>query len=263
MDPDLWSISLGRDPFSMGSHLLGALLSLGATYVLVRRARRNGLRGIGTTTYGVSMTLLFSFSTLFHYVDAGSPWFELYNKLDHVAIFLMIAGTGTAIYSALQARWTSYLTGALWGCALLGILLKLTFWSMPSWVTASIYVLVGWLGSLGVLAIVHSEDGRPVRTFVLGGVAFSVGAVVHAVDWPALWSGVIGPHGVFHLLVLVGAGLHYGFVYRQCVVPPDDPSRARRPGRRVERLRGLASGRVEQRRELAGTIRVGTPAPRR
>lgn len=239
MNTILWTISLGRDPVSMGSHLVGALLSLGATYVLVRRARRNDMRGVGAATYGVSMTLLFSFSALFHYVDAGSPRFELYNKLDHVAIFLMIAGTGTAIYAALQARWTSYLTGALWGCASLGILLKLTFWSMPDWLTASIYVLVGWLGSLGVVAIVQSGDERPVRSFVLGGVAFSVGAVVYAAGWPVLWSGVIGPHEVFHLLVLLGAGLHYGFVYRHCVVPPG-----------------------EHRRELAGTTRIGSPAPR-
>lgn len=219
MDPHLWSISLGRDPFSMGSHLVGALLSLAGTYVLVRRARQNGMRGIGAATYGVSMTLLFSFSTLFHYVDAGSPQLELYNKLDHVAIFLMIAGTGTAIYAALQARWTSSLTGALWGCAVLGILFKLTFWSMPDWLTAGIYLLVGWLGTLGVVAIAKSSAECNVSSFVLGGAVFSAGAVVYAVSWPVLWSGVIGPHEVFHLLVLLGAACHFNFVYRHCTAP--------------------------------------------
>ena len=73
MGIELWGLSLGRDPVSMGSHLLGALLSVGATYVLLRRARRNGRSGLGVGTYGVMMTLAFSASALFHYVEAGPP----------------------------------------------------------------------------------------------------------------------------------------------------------------------------------------------
>lgn len=224
MDTTIPLISLGRDPFSMASHLLGALLSLWGTYVLVRRARRKGMRGLAAATYGVMMTLTFSASALFHYVEASSPRYHLYNKLDHVAIFLMIAGTGTVIYAALRARWTTALTGALWGGTILGILLKLAFWSMPDWLTAGIYVIVGWLGSLGVVAIGRSVDQRPVGLFVLGGIAFSVGAVVYAMGWPTLWAGVIGPHGVFHILVLLGAALHYGFVYRHCVGDVHQPA---------------------------------------
>lgn len=216
MDTDLWMISLGRDPVSMGSHLVGALLSVAATYVLLRRARHNGATGVGVGTYGLMMTLAFSASALFHYVDAGSPRYELYNKLDHAAIFLMIAGTGTAIYSALQARWTDYLMGALWGCALLGIVLQLTFWSMPDWLAATIYLIVGWLGSLGVLGIGWTKEWRPVGLFLLGALVFSLGAVVYAAGWPSIWTGVIEAHEVFHGLILMGAALHYGFVYRHC-----------------------------------------------
>lgn len=247
MDPHHWSILLGRDPFSMGSHLVGALLSLGATYVLVRRARRSGMRGVGAATYGVSMTLLFSFSTLFHYVDAGSPRLGLYNKLDHVAIFLMIAGTGTAIYAALQARWTSYFTGALWGCAGLGILFKLTFWSMPDWLTAGIYLLVGWLGSLGVVVIASSAEECSVRSFVVGGGVFSAGALVYAVSWPVLWTGVIGPHEVFHLLVLLGAACHFAFVYRYCTAPISTSSPTTSPAQAF--VDGLPSSPIRQKQE--------------
>lgn len=219
MAPDVWFLSLGRDPFSMLSHLLGALASLAATVVLVRRARQNGLRGRGVAVYGGMMTLAFSASALFHFVASDSPRYDLYNKLDHVAIFLMIAGTGTAIYGALQARWADHLTSALWGCALLGILLKLAFWSMPDWLTATTYVTVGWLGSLGVLAIGRLVDGRPTRLFMSGAGVFTVSAVVYAADWPTIWAGVIDAHGVFHVLVLLGAAFHYGFVYRHCTAP--------------------------------------------
>lgn len=216
MNVDAWISLLGRDPFSMMSHLVGALLSLVGTWVLVRRARRNGMKGAGVGVYGLMMALAFSASALFHFVESGSPRIEFYNKLDHSAIFLMIAGTGTAIYGALQVRWADHLTGALWGVALLGIALKLAFWSMPDWLTAVIYLTVGWLGSLGVLVIAQVVADRPVRLFLSGAGAFTVGAVVYAVEWPSIWAGVIGPHGVFHLLVLIGAACHFGFVYRHC-----------------------------------------------
>jgi len=224
MGTTLWIISLGRDPVSMGSHLVGAFLSVVASCVLFRRARRSGRSGLGVGTYGLMMTLAFSASALFHYVEADSPRYELYNKLDHVAIFLMIAGTGTAIYSALRAQWTNYVMGALWGCAFLGVVLKLSFWSMPDWLTATIYLAVGWLGSLGVFAMGRTHDRGPVRLFLLGALVFSVGALVYAGGQPSIWAGVIGAHEVFHGLVLVGAALHYAFIYRHCVAPRQDVS---------------------------------------
>ncbi len=215
MTVDLVILSLGRDPFSMMSHLVGALLSLVATFVLVRRARRNDMAGVGVGMYGLMMVTAFSASALFHFVDASSPRYELYNKLDHSAIFLMIAGTGTAIYGSLKARWTEHMTAALWAFSLLGLFLKLTFWSMPDWLTASIYLSLGWLGGVGVLAISRVLD-RSVRLFLYGAVAFSVGAVVFSVEQPSLWTGVIGAHDIFHLLVLLGAAFHFGFIYRHC-----------------------------------------------
>lgn len=219
MNIDLWITSVGRDPFSMMSHLVGALWSLGATYVLVRRARRNEMRGLAVGVYGFTMAVAFSASVLFHFVDSGSPRYELFNRLDHSAIFLMIAGTGTGIYGAFQAQWANWLTGALWSMAILGIFLMLTFWPMPDWLAATIYLIVGWLGSLGVLAFMHEVNGRSVRLFLVGAVAYTVGAIVYAVGWPSLWPGVIGAHGVFHLLVLLGAALHFGFIWRHCTTP--------------------------------------------
>lgn len=215
MDIEFWAPLLGRDPISMVSHLIGALLSLGGTVVLVRRARQNGLQGRAVGAYGLMMTLAFSASALFHFVDAESARYDFYNKLDHSAIFLMIAGTGTAAYGALSARWAERLTSALWGVSLLGMSLQLAFWSMPDWLTALIYLAVGWMGSLGVVAVGWGGE-RPVRLFLFGAGVFSFSAVVYAVGWPSLWGGVLGAHEVFHLLVLIGAAFHFRFVYRHC-----------------------------------------------
>jgi channel protein (hemolysin III family) len=162
------------------------------------------------------MTLAFSASALFHFVAADSPRFDLYNKLDHSAIFLMIAGTGTAVYGAIRARWTDRLTGLLWVVTLLGMGLQLKFWTIPDWVTATIYLVVGWVCSLGVVAVGGRIDGQSVRLFLLGAGVFTVSALVYAADWPSVWGDVLGAHEVFHLLVLVGAAFHVRFVYRHC-----------------------------------------------
>lgn len=216
MNPDFWLLSWGRDPFSMTSHLGGAVLSLVATYHVVRRARRHDMDGLGVGVYGLVMTLAFSASALFHFVDAGSPRYELYNKVDHLAIFFMIAATGTAIYGSIQSRRASRLTGILWLCALVGIVLKFVLWPLPNWINATMYLVLGWFGSLGVLAIAQVQGWRSVRLFLWGALAFSVGAMVFALQGRSLWTGPLQPHGVFHLLVLAGAAFHFAFIYRRC-----------------------------------------------
>jgi hemolysin III len=82
-----------------------------------------------------------------------------------------------------------------------------------------VYLSVGWLGSIGVVTIGRSVEEHPIQLFVWGGVAFSVGAVVYAVGWPSLWGDVVGAHEVFHVLVLLGAALHFEFIYRHCTAP--------------------------------------------
>jgi len=219
MTVELLSLTLGRDPFSMVSHLLGALLSLGVTVLLVRRARAQGLKGRGVALYGLMMTLTFAASALFHYVDSASPRLELYKRIDHAAIFLMIAGTGTAIYASLRTSWANRLIAILWGLTLIGIVVKLVWWNMALWMTALVYLALGWVGCMGLIALARAVGWRPLWLFFAGGLAFSVGAVVFATGWPVVWTGVLTAHDVFHVLVLLGAALHCQFIYAYCTDP--------------------------------------------
>lgn len=219
MTVEFLALTLGRDPFSMVSHLLGALLSLGATLLLVHRARAQGLKGRGVALYGLMMTLTFAASALFHYVDPASPRLELYKRIDHAAIFLMIAGTGTAIYASLRTSWANRLIAFLWGLTLIGIVVKLTWWNMALWMTALVYVALGWVSCMGLIALAQAVGWRHLWLFFAGGIAFSVGAVVFATGWPVLWSGALSAHDLFHLLVLLGAALHYRFIYAYCTDP--------------------------------------------
>lgn len=212
-----------RDPFSVLSHLLGAVLGVVALVALVRRARRRGLPRRGEwplVIYGVSMVLAFSASALFHGPVRPSQELVLFKKLDHAAIFLMIGGTGTALYGALNIRWAGAMIGALWAVCLGALGLKMIVWPMPLWLTALTYMVVGWGGLGGLFLIVRSLGWQRLRLLFYGAAVLTVGAFVFATEWPVVWPGVIEGHEVFHVLALLGAGIHFQFIYHLQPVQP-------------------------------------------
>ena len=210
-----------RDPFSALSHMLGALLSIIALIALIIRGRRRGMRGwplVELTIYGVTMVLMFTASALFHAFDWSAMDLVLFKKLDHASIFLIIAGTGTAIYGRVGTRKALWLSGLMWVVCLAALAVKMIVWPMPLWLSALTYVGVGWLGVVGIASLGARYGWRSLRRFIAGGLVFTLGAVLFALEWPVVWPGVIEGHEVFHVLVLVGIGLHYFFVYEHCVV---------------------------------------------
>lgn len=208
-----------REPFSAVSHGFGALLALGATFFLVQRARERGLKGRTVGLFGTTVVLAFGASALFHAVDVSPGRLDIYGKVDHAAIFLVVAGTGTAIYSTLETRWADQLLAVTWGLTILAITTKLSIGSLGEWATAGLHLAVGWAASIGLLVLAFSGHWRRLRSFLIGALFFSVGAVVFATEGPVLWPGVIEGHEVFHVLVLVGEAFHFHFVYRYCTCP--------------------------------------------
>ncbi len=236
--PEVWLEVLPwyglRDPFSALSHLLGAVLSLAAMAALLRRAYARGRCGwalVDLALYGLSMGLVFAASTLFHAVIRPPEAVVFFKKLDHAAIFVMMAGTGTAIYSALPSRRArkAVLIIGLWAVSGVALVVKMWIWPMPLWMTALMYVGVGWAAMLGVFGIVLAAGWRPLRLFLAGAAVFTVGAAVFAARWPVPWPGVVEGHEVFHVLVLVGAGLHFRFIYSHCARPHPFREAALRP----------------------------------
>ena len=208
-----WGI---RDPVSMLTHLVGALVALGATLVMVRRARQAGRKGRAVAVYGTCVVLALTASATFHLVETTSPRFTLFLKIDHAAVFLVVAGTGTAIYESIGARWSDVLIGAMWVMNLAAIAVKLLIWPVAPWLTAVIYVGVGWTSSAGLGLVVDASNWQRLYDFVVGMLVLTLGAIVFATEWPVLWPGVIEGHEVFHILVLIGLGYHGCFVYQHC-----------------------------------------------
>lgn len=220
-----------RDPFSALSHLVGALFSIVAAVLLVVRARRRGMSARGLArllAYGASMCFVFTASTLFHVFIRPPEELVFFKKLDHAAIFIFIAGTSTAFYGPLRVRWAVRLLIGIWLVAGVALVLKMVVWPMGLWVTAAVYLAVGWIAAAGIYRCACRTGWAYVWPFLAGALLFTVGAAVFAAEWPVLWPGVIEGHELFHVFVLAGTAFHFAAVYRYGThpapfCPPSEP----------------------------------------
>jgi hemolysin III len=193
------------------SHEVAAFVALFGCVALASAA--SSVRALaGALTYGLSLVTLFGASALYHRPTWSPRPRRIMKRVDHSAIFLLIAGTYTPLCLLLGGRTGAVLLAVAWGGALLGIL-RCVFWvDAPRWLGATVYVLLGWV-VVPVLADVRAALG-PTGLLLLasGGVAYSVGAVVYATRWPDPAPKVFGYHEVFHGLVIVAAACHFAVV---------------------------------------------------
>jgi len=202
------------EQFSCYSHLVGALGAVVGTAALALSARDTA-RVLLALIYGSSMVLMFTASALYHAFKEGEDSQSLWRRLDHVAIFFMIAGSYTPIcWVHLEGAWRWSMVGIQWGLVLVGLAFKLLFIGAPRWVTAAIYVVMGWMVVIPMHRLLASWDATETALLVGGGVTYTLGAVIYASKRPNPWPGLFGFHEIFHVAVVLGAGLHYAAIFR-------------------------------------------------
>lgn len=199
--------------FSFLSHALGALAAVAGLVVLLLRSE--GLLAIvSVCVYGASLIVLLTFSALHHAIhprsEAGRRTFRL---MDHIAIFCLIAGTYTPIsLVGLGGAWGWSIVAVIWSLAAGGILIKVLWRGAPRWLSTSIYVAMGWTVLVAIVPLFQTFPLDGILLLAAGGVVYSGGAVIYARKRPDLWPRWLGFHGLWHLFVLVGAGLQFAFV---------------------------------------------------
>jgi hemolysin III len=202
------------DYFNFYSHLTGAVASLAGYGVLLYSSLDSVPKIILSTVYSLCAIFVFVSSSVYHgqkkEQDDTNPW----RKLDHIAIFFMIAGTYTPIsYIYLDGCWRWGIIGAQWLLVFLGLFFKIFYVHGPRWLTTVIYILMGWMVLIPLNQFLAAMPLNSIILLFAGGIAYSIGAVIYAVKKPNPWPGVFGFHEIFHLWVLVGAVLHYLVVY--------------------------------------------------
>jgi hemolysin III len=216
-----WSV---REPFNAWSHAAWMLLAPPATLLLWHCSRGDRLKQLGLVVFGLCLTFCFAGSALYHGIRGPEEDIEWYAAVDAIGVHLLIAGTITPVALVLlSGRWRLGVLTLAWGLAALGIGLRLGAVPLSRAVSTSIYLGMGW-GMLTCYAeLVRVLSHRAVRPALVGGVLYSVGAVLNHLHWPVLWPGVFSAHEVWHLFVMGGSLGHF-WLMLTVVVPFERPA---------------------------------------
>ncbi len=217
----------GRDPYdalrpwSALTHGAGALLAVLGTVLLLARTWALGGSArhyVSFSIYGATMIGLYTASTLYHCVNTSVAGRIALRKYDHASIYFLIAGTYTPIcLVALRGGWGWSLFGVIWGLALLGLAMTLVWINAPRWVTAGIYLFMGWLAVIAIYPLIRVLPPRGLFWLLFGGVLYTFGGVLYALKWPGRNNPKFGCHEVFHGFIVLGSAAHFLLMYRAIV----------------------------------------------
>jgi hemolysin III len=199
-----------REPVNGLTHLFAALAAGIGLIVLILLGWQSLSKLISLSVYGVSLILLFSASAAYHMVPVNPRALEIFRKLDHSAIYLLIAGTYTPFCVVMfSGFWKWGLLAIIWSLAVIGIGVKIFIIRAPRWLTAGVYVAMGWLCVAAIGEMLRVLPAGALAWLVAGGVIYTLGALVYITKKLDFIPGKFGFHEVWHIFVILGATAHY------------------------------------------------------
>ncbi len=209
-----------REPVNGLMHLAAAVAAAAGLGLLIYLAWPNASKIAPLSLYGITLILMFSASAAYHMVQASPRALLILRKLDHAAIYLLIAGTYTPIcLHYFTGFWGGGMVALIWALALLGIAVKLFVIRAPRWVTAGIYLLMGWLSLAGIREIVTTLPMAALVWLFLGGLCFTGGSAIYILKRPDPWPRAFGFHAIWHICVILGAASHYVVIAAYVAAP--------------------------------------------
>lgn len=207
-----------KDPGSAITHFIGMILAaLASTPLLVLAAHHNGGHAVpALAVFALSMILLYGASTVYHTLNISENINRILRKVDHMMIFILIAGSYTPVCVIPLRDSVGYpLLALVWGTAVTGILIKALWITCPKWFSSLFYIAMGWVC---VLVFGQLLDTLPTAAFLwllAGGIIYTVGGVIYALKLPLFNAHhkYFGSHEIFHLFVMGGSICHFIFMY--------------------------------------------------
>lgn len=202
----------GLRMYSAITHGIGAWLATVGTAVLIVWAAivGNALQIVSYAVYGAALIGLYATSTLYHCLPVKPKGRAALRKLDHIMIYMLIAGTYTPIcLIAMHGVWGWSVFGVIWGLAVAGTIVKLFWLNSPRWISAAAYLGMGWVIIIVVVPLVRLMSVPALVFLFCGGGFYTVGGILYALKWPGRDKKYFGFHEVFHLFILLGSIAHF------------------------------------------------------
>jgi hemolysin III len=194
------------------SHQWAFLLALPLGLILVIAAD-TGLATTATAVFAATVAVMFGVSALYHRPTWSPGRRSWLRRLDHAAIYLLIAGTYTPFgLLVLSGAWRASVLAVVWIGALLAIVLKLAWPDSPKWLAAGIALVLGWVAAVAFRELLQGAGTTATMLVLAGGLCYTLGAIVYVLRRPDPIPNVFGYHEVFHALVIAAVGLQYASV---------------------------------------------------
>lgn len=214
-----------KDPGSALTHFIGMLMAIFAATPLLLKAAGNPdrIHLISLSIFIVSMILLYTASTVYHTFNLSPKGNKFLKRMDHMMIFILIAGSYTPICMIALEPSTGYpLLILVWGLAFIGILVKM-FWIMcPKWVSSVLYIAMGWTCVLAFTQILNALPPAAFGWLLAGGIIYTAGGVIYAMKFQVFHARFqnFGSHELFHLFVMGGSFCHFICMFQYLATMP-------------------------------------------
>ena len=208
-----------KDPGSAITHFIGMLMAIFAAIPLLLKAARepSKIYIIAIAVYAASLILLYAASTTYHTFDKSRKVNTILKKIDHMMIFVLIAGTYTPVCLIVLGDQTGWaLLALVWIIAVLGIFINAFWITCPKWFSSMIYIAMGWVCILAFSKILAALPKAGFLWLLAGGIIYTLGGVIYALKLPIFNARhqYFGSHEIFHLFVMGGSLCHYMMMYQ-------------------------------------------------
>ena len=204
-----------REPGSAITHFIACLMAAVAASPLILKAH-GGMAAASLAVFAASMILLYGASALYHSGTRAVHCPRVFRKIDHMMIFVLIAGSYTPVCLIVLGGSMGYaLLALVWGVAIVGMLVKALWITCPKWFSSILYIAMGWLCLLVFGTLWNTLPHAAFGWLLAGGIIYTIGGVIYALRLPVFNSlhRYFGSHEIFHLFVMGGSICHFIFMY--------------------------------------------------
>ena len=213
--------SYAREPINGFTHLGGAILSFVGLLALVIKTTLTSPFVVDIAAviiFGISLMLLYSASATYHLVIASEKIIAFLRKIDHSMIFILIAGSYTPFcLIGLKGVYGGVAFSIVATIAVCGVLFKMVWFKCPRWISTSIYIGMGWISIFLIKPLLYSIPFEGVLLLVLGGIFYTIGAIIYGIKPESLKFKSLGFHEIFHIFILLGSLCHFFSVYEYVI----------------------------------------------